>query len=145
MIGFSVPQGDTVLIVSYEGMHLVRLGTPVTVETDEEHREYDLCPPDAGVCRYRGREWNMIGLYPGSPILTGRDGERLVLNIEAEKVVVFHGDDEDWSSAYENFSGDWATVTFSPDGRYIVLGCPYGFDFRVWERIDGPEVVVPPC
>jgi hypothetical protein len=61
MIGFSVPQGDTVLVVSYEGMHLVRLGTPTTVETDLEHAEYDLYDPDSGICRYRGREWEIIG------------------------------------------------------------------------------------
>jgi hypothetical protein len=42
MIGFSVPQEDTVLVVSYEGTHLVRLGPPVTVETDNTYCEYDL-------------------------------------------------------------------------------------------------------
>src|SRR5947209_2479488 len=34
MLGFSVPQEGAVLVVSYEGMHLVHLGPPVTVETD---------------------------------------------------------------------------------------------------------------
>jgi hypothetical protein len=134
MIGFSVPQDNTVLVVSYEGMHLVRLGTPVSVETDPEYGEYDLYDPDSGVCRYRGREWEMIGLFPGRPVLTGRDGEQLMLDKEAETVSVVRGGEEVWSSTYENFSGDWAAATFSPDGRFIVLGCPYDFDFRVWER-----------
>lgn len=36
------------------------------------------------------------------------------------------------ATAYQNFSGDWAAATFSPDGQFILLGCPYDFDFRVW-------------
>lgn len=134
MIGFSVPQDNTVLVVSYEGTHLVRLHQPVTVETDPEYAEYDLYDPDAGVCRYRGKEWEIIGLYPGRPILAGRDGEQLFLDIERESVSVVRGGRKVWSSAFKNFSGDWAAATFSPDGRFIVLGCPYDFDFRVWER-----------
>ena len=144
MIGFSVPQDGTVLVVSYEGMHLVRLGPPVTVETDEEHAEYDLYDPDAGVCRYRGKEWDIIGLYPGRPLLTGRDGEQLVLDAEAETVSVVRGGRAVWSSAFENFSGDWAAATFSPDGRFIVLACPYDFDFRVWERTTEAEPAAAP-
>lgn len=133
LIGFSLPQDDTVLVVSYEGTHLVRLGTPVTVETDSEYGEYDLYDPDRGICRYRGREWVMIGLFHGRPILTSR-GEQLMLNTDTETVSVVRDNEEAWSATYENFSGDWAAVTFSPDGRFIVLGCPYDFDFRVWER-----------
>jgi hypothetical protein len=135
MIGFSVPQGETVLVVSYEGMHLVCLVPPVTVETDPEYCEYDRYNPQSGICCYRDREWDIIGLHPGRPILTGREGERLVLNREVGTVAVVHGNAEVWSSAYENFSGDQVAVTFSQDGRFIVLGCPYDFDFRVWERI----------
>jgi hypothetical protein len=139
MIGFSVPQDDTVLVVSYEGMHLVRLDPPVTVESDREYAEYDLSDPAAGVCRYRGKEWDIIGLCPGRPILTSPGGEQLVLDAEAEAVSVVQGGEVVWSSAFENFSGDWAAATFSPDGRFIVLGCPYDFDFRVWARAAGPS------
>jgi hypothetical protein len=134
MIGFSVPQDDTVLVVSYEGTHLVRLDSPITVETDPEYAEYDLYDPDRGFCRYRGRDWDIIGLFPGRPVLIGPNGEQLVLNTQAETVSIVHGGEEVWSSSYDNFSGDWAAVTFSPDGQFIVLGCPYDFDFRVWER-----------
>ena len=88
------------------------------------------------VPRYQreGKEWEIIGLYPGRPVLNGRDGEHLVLDAEAETVSVVKGGQEVWSSPFENFSGDWAAATFSQDGRFIVLGCPYEFDFRVWER-----------
>jgi hypothetical protein len=139
LIGFSVPQGDTVLIVSYEGTHLMRLGAPITVETDPEYGEYDLYDPESGICCYRGQEWHIIDLLPGRPTLTGLKGEQLVLNGEAETVSVVREDEEIWSFNYENFSGDWVAATFSPDGRFIVLGCPYDFDFRVWERIPDSE------
>jgi hypothetical protein len=134
MLGFSVPQDNTVLVVSYQGTHLVRLVPPVAVETDREFSEYDLYDPESGVCRYQGRAWDIIGLFPGRPLLDGRNGERLVLDAEGLTVSVVAGGEIVWSSGFENFSGDWAAATFSPDGRFIVLGCPYGFDFRVWER-----------
>ena len=55
MIGFSVPQDGEVLVVSYEGMHLLRLGPEVTVETDEGFAEYDRYDPESGLARYRGK------------------------------------------------------------------------------------------
>lgn len=137
MIGFSVPQDDRVLVVSYEGTHLVRLGSPVTVETDDAYCEYDLYEPATGICRYRERDWQIIGLRPGRPILTSPQGERLELDEKRQTVAVHIGGAVVWSSSFENFSGDWAATTFSLDGRFIVLGCPYDFDFCVWERVDG--------
>jgi hypothetical protein len=134
MIGFSVPQDDAVLVVSYEGMHLLRLGQPVTVETDQDYAEYDLYDADAGVCAYRGKEWTIIGLYPGRPIHTGIAGERLVLDAAKETISVIRSGEEVWLSPFENFSGDWVAATFSQDRRFIVLGCPYDFDFRIWQR-----------
>lgn len=75
-----------------------------------------------------------MGLHPGRPILAGRDGEQLVLNAKAATLSVVQDSVVVWSSGFENFSGDWAAATFSDDGRFIVLGCPYDFDFRVFER-----------
>ncbi len=60
MIGFSVPQDDTVLVISYEGMHLLQLGSTITVETDTEYSEYDLYDPATGICRYRGRDYHIL-------------------------------------------------------------------------------------
>lgn len=134
MLGFSVPQDGIVLVVSYEGTHLVRLGPPASVETDSEISEYDIYDPDTGVCRYMGKQWEIIGLHVGRPVLTGRDGEHLVLDAEAESLSVVRHGVVAWSSRYSNFSGDWVAATFSSDGRFIVLGCPYDFDFRVFER-----------
>ena len=137
MIGFSVPQHDTVLVISYEGTHLLHLGSPLTVETDDAYSEYDLYDPATGVCRYRGRDWQIIGLHSGGGLLASPQGEWLGLDVKAETVSVLRGGETVWSSSFENFSGDWAAATFSPDGRFIVLGCPYDFDFRVWQRVGG--------
>jgi hypothetical protein len=134
MIGFSVPQDGEVLVISYEGVHLLHIGPEVTVETDEEFAEYDICDPDSGVGRYRGKEYQIVGLQGGSPILESPDGERLVLDTESEILSVMQNGETVYSTPYKNFSRDWAVATFSPDGRYIVLGCPYDFDFMVLER-----------
>ena len=90
------------------------------------------------MCRYRYREWDILGLYPGRPLLTTAGGEWLELDEASNTVSVFIGAGEVWSSPFENFSGDWAAATFSPDGQFIVLGCPYDFDFRVWRRTNEP-------
>ncbi len=134
MVGFSVPQDGEVLVVSYEGTHLVHLGPEVTVETDDEFAEYDIYDPNTGLARYRGKEYRIIGEHGGSPLLESPRGETLVLDTEAETVSVVHNGEPVFSMPYKNFSGDWAAATFSPDGRYIVLGCPYDFDFMVLER-----------
>jgi hypothetical protein len=139
MLGFSVPQDDTVLVISYEGTHLVRLPPTAAVETDPEFTEYDLYDPETGVCRYRGRAWDIIGLLPGRPLLDGPRGEQLVLDAACLRISVVVDGATVWSSGFENFSGDWVAATFSPDGRFVLLGCTYDFDFRVWERVRDAE------
>ena len=134
MIGFSVPQGGEVLVISYEGVHLLRLTSKVTVETNDEFAEYDIYDPDSGLARYRGKEYRIIGLQGGSPLLEAPNGERLALDTESETLSVVRNGETVFSVKYENFSGDWAVATFSLDGRYIVLGCPYDFDFMILER-----------
>jgi hypothetical protein len=134
MIGFSVPIDNQVLVVSYEGTHLIHLGSPITVETDEEFAEYDIYDPDTGMATYRGKTYSIIGLYDGNGVLESPQGESLLLNQEDETISVLKGTSVEFSMKYENFSGGWAAATFSPDGRYIVLGCPYDFDFIVLER-----------
>jgi hypothetical protein len=133
-LAFSVPRDDNILIVSSEGMHLLHIGKSVTVETDDSQCERDRYNSAAGVCQYKGREWTMLGLYGGNPLLTSSRGEWLELDVAANTLSVFLGGEQVWSTNFGSFSGDWAAATFSPDGRFIVLGCPYGFDFRIWER-----------
>jgi hypothetical protein len=134
MIGFSVPQDGEVLVVSYEAVHLLRLGPKVIVDTDHEFAEYDLYDPDSGLAHYRGKQYRILGLHGGYPLLESPRGERLVLDTDSETLTVEQNGEAIFSTSYENFSGDWAAATFSPDGRYLVLGCPYDFDFMILER-----------
>lgn len=134
MIGFSIPQDDEILIVSYEGVHLLHLGDEVTVQTDNNFAGYDIYDVDSGIALYQDTKYQIIGLEGGNPILKSSFGERLTLDTDSEILSVMRGDTTVFSTEYENFSGDWATATFCPDGRYIVLGCPYDFDFVVLVR-----------
>ena len=131
-----MPHGENILIVSSEGMHLLHIGKSVTVETDDSPCDDDHHNSAAGICRYEGQDWNMLGLYGGNPLLTNSHGEWLELDETGETLAIFLGGEEVWSTKFENFSGDWVAATFSSDGRFIVLGCPYGCDFRVWKRQD---------
>jgi hypothetical protein len=135
MIGFSVPKDDEVLVISYEGTHLLKLGTTVTIETDAQFIEYDIFNPDTGLALFRDKEYQIIGLHGGTPIVESPNGERLELDQKSETLSVVRNGAIAFSTKYKNFSGDWAAATFSLDGRYIVLGCPYDFDFVIMERV----------
>jgi hypothetical protein len=104
------------------------------VETDGKFAEYDLYDPDSRLARYAGKEYRIIGLHGGNALLESPAEERLVLDTDAQTLAVEKNGETIFSTPYENFSGDWAAATFSADGRYIVLGCPYDFDFMVLER-----------
>ena len=134
LIGFSVPVGGASLVVSYEGVHLMHLGEPITIETDAAHPEYDAYDPDAGTAEYRGVAYCIIGLHGGTPLTETPQGDRLELDPQAQTLAVVAPSGRTLEAHYENLSGDWAAATFSPDGRYLLLGCPYGVDFRVWRR-----------
>lgn len=136
LLGFSIPQADEVLIVSYGGVHLLRLGGRITVTTDDRFPKYALYDPTAGTARYQEKTYQIIGLHGGSPLLDSPQGEHLALNTKKQTLSITNNGRTEFSMKYENFSGDWAAATFSPEGKYVVLGCPYDFDFRVLERTD---------
>lgn len=136
VIGFSVPQSGEVLIISYEGMHLLQLANEITVTTDDQFAVYDLYDPDSGKANYQEKSYQIIGLHGGNPIIESPADEKLVLDAESETLSIGRNGQTDYSMKYENFSGDWAAATFSSDGKYVVLGCPYDFDFVVLERED---------
>jgi hypothetical protein len=136
MIGFSVPDGDEILVISYEGVHLLRLGNKITVQTDDEFTEYKIYDPDTGVARYQGKSYQIIGLHGGRPILESPAGETLMLDTGAKTLSIVKDGQTAFTMEYSNFSGDWAAATFSTDGRRIVAGCPSDFDFVILERED---------
>ena len=134
MIGFSVPQAGEMLVISYEGVHILHLGNEITVKTDDKFAEYEIYDPDLGIARYQEKSYQIIGLHGGNPIIESLAGDRLLLDTKAETLSIVGNDQTDFSMKYKNFSGDWAAATFSTDGRYVVLGCPYNCDFVVLER-----------
>ena len=134
IIGFSIPREGEVLVISYEGVILLRLGDEITAETDKNAAECDIYDPNSGVAQYRGKEYHIIGLHGGSPIIESHAGECLALDGGSETLSVVIAEETAFSTEYTNFSGDWAAATFSPDGRYIILGCPYDFDLVVLKR-----------
>ncbi len=127
MIGFSIPTKGEILVVSFEGTHLIGLGDEIEVRHDNAFREYDIYDPDTGIARYEGRDYPIIGLWPGDPVLRSPQGESLRLDTEKEELEVIRAGETLYSLQYENFSGDWAAATFSRDGNWLVLGCPYDF------------------
>jgi hypothetical protein len=136
LLGFSIPDDGKTLVVSYEGVHLLHLDDEVRFETDFDYAEYDIYDPDTGLARYRGQDYRIIGLHGGQAILNSPQGETLILDEKRETLSVVKGRDWLWSTAYENFSGDWVAATFSTDGQYIVLGCPYDFDLMILRRAE---------
>jgi len=135
IIGFSVPLDGEVLVVSNEGVHLLSLDSDITVESNLESDQFDNYDPHSGIASYREKDFQIIGLHGGNPILKSPLGEILLLDNNSETLSLSQNAEVVFSMKYKNFSGDWTAVTFSPDGRYIVLGCPYDFDFVVLERI----------
>jgi len=134
LIGFSVPVGDRSLVISYEAVHVLRLGESVTVDTDRNFAEYDIYDPETGIAEYAGTRFTIIGLHGGKPLLTTPYGARLELDQGKQTITVATRGAVEFAAHYENFSGDWASATFSPNGLYLLLGCPYAFDFRIWRR-----------
>ncbi len=88
LIGFSVPFGGASLVISYEGVHLMHLGEPITVDTDAAHPEYRAYDPDVGVAEYRGIAYRIIGLHGGTPLTETPQGERLELDPQAQNLAV---------------------------------------------------------
>lgn len=137
LIAFSPVVGNKeMLVVSYEGMHLVNLRTGA-VETNPRLREYAAYDSDAGVATFRNREFPMVGLHGGPARLASAAGEVLSLDAATMTVSVRKGGVLVFSAGYTNFSGDWAQATFSADDRFITVGSPYDFDLFVWERYSG--------
>ena len=134
VIGFSVPADDELIVISYEGLHRLRLRPTVVVGCDPQFSEYAAYDPGSGIACYEGREYSIIGLHGGTPVLTTDRGERLHLDTQAESLSISGNGAETFTMKYENLSGDWVVATFSREGNWVVLGCPYGSDLVVLQR-----------
>ena len=134
LLGFSVPSDRRVLVISYGGVYVISLGESVEISTDDRFVEYDIYDPETGIAEYDGARWDIIGLHGGRPIHSSPQGEVLKLSESTNSLQIAGRSGSMFTTKFDNFSGDWAAATFSPDGEFVVLGCPYDFDFRVWRR-----------
>lgn len=134
LIGFSIPQENQILIISYEGTHIIRLGSTISIDHDYNYREYDIYNPDTGIANYLSTEYRILGLHGGEPLVHSPYGDSLALDSQSETLTVSQKDASQQTIRYENFSGGWAVATFSTDGNWIALACPYDFDFLLLQR-----------
>jgi len=134
IIGFSAPREGKVAVISYEGIHIVSLSETAEIEhhTDfpEGGKNYD---EKRQVLLFGSLEFPMLGLYGGTPILQSPFCERLALGDEDFFQVLDSNGKEIFRHNFNDLSGDWRQVTFSTDGRFIVLGLPYGLE--IFERV----------
>jgi hypothetical protein len=135
IIGFSNPVGDEFIVISYGSIHLITLGSKISIFTDESLYEYDVYDPETGLATYNSKKFQIIGLHGGNPILENNQGEQLNLDKTNQTLTLSKGDRVIFKIAVSNFSGDWSAVTFSDYGNFIVLDCPYDFDFVIFRRI----------
>lgn len=140
MLGFSIPLNEEVAIISYEGIHVLNLSLPRKVQVDEKYPQgKDIYDERKQLLTYKGKEFRILGLHGGVPILKSSYSEELLLDIKKElltvqttkkhRVLEFH---------FKDLSGDWGFATFSDDSSHILLGIPY--DIFVFERIRGIPV-----
>lgn len=135
LIGFSIPdEHGELLVVSYEGMHMLKLGEEITVTHDDEYREYDCYDPDQGIATYNDRKWPIIGLMGGNAIHRAPQGDELKIMESEERFEVCRDGVRLFRDSYENFSGDWVAGTFSTDGNWLIVGFPYDFDMIIMRR-----------
>lgn len=134
MVGFSQPMANNVAIVAYDGIHLLNLDRSEVFRQDFAFPEGgNLYDSLRGRLSYRGVDSSILGLHGGSPIHQSESGERLeldlatgILRVRDRKGAV------SLEFSFEDLSGDWGHVTFSPDYSYILLGLPY--DLHVFRR-----------
>ena len=146
MLGFSIPERQELVIVTYDGIARLNLETLKQAAFDDRYPEgegiYELASSEL---RYDGQTYQIVGVYGGTPLLQNSLGERIVLGVEEEEEEKDTPDgrhvkatsaestlliqDQDGNPSFEftfqNFSRDWQRATFSRDGRYVVLGMPY--------------------
>lgn len=134
MIAFSIPDDGEMWVLSYEGLHRIKLSPVVSVETFRQHAEdytiYDhkRCELTFGECRYP-----MVGLHGGKPILEHPNGDQLKPDEERVTILDEQGDEKQVMEIVD-LSGDWGHATFSRDGRQLVIGVPYRL--FVYQNID---------
>jgi|GEM_PF-3188652 len=131
-IAVSIPRSNQFLVVSYEGVHLVTYAPSPSVESDPTLPEYAAYDTETYTATFRDTTYPMIGLHGGNPRLFSRFQE--TLEIRGDQLAIRSQDGTVLTRPFKNFSGDWAVATFSDDDAYILIACPYDFDFVLLRR-----------
>lgn len=127
MVGFSPPEEGEIAIISYDGIHLLDLRKPPIIHHDTAYPEGgNLYDQTQQVLSYGGKQFPILGVFGGSPIVRNQRGETLFL-LPMEDTLHMQDVDGNMIFAYpfEDLSGDWCYATFSQDGDTIILGMPY--------------------
>lgn len=139
MLGFSLPVKHQLVIISYEGIHVINLQRPEDVQHEYDYPEGgDIYRRKEQVLEFQGNKFQIVGVFGGSPILHSQRDEQLtltstkimpgqskittrIIQVKKEKGFV------SFEFPFEDLSGDWAYASFSADSNYIVVGAPYNF------------------
>jgi hypothetical protein len=128
IIGFSVPVERRIAIISYEGISVLDVNGPPTILV------VDISRPEGGdqydrsqqVLTFATKTFPILGLFGGVPVLRNHYGEEAFLGTTEDVLQVRDADQNTvLAFEFEDLSGDWRYVTFSPDGTVLILGMPY--------------------
>lgn len=147
MIAFTIPVENTVIVLSYDGLHKISLFPDIKIATDTEQAEnYGIYDENKRTLVYDGRTYDALGLYGGNPILQDFQGNSLELRTEDQQLNIIGPNGTCLQSIpYSDLSGDWVFATFSVDGNFIALGLPYAlylFKRSNFQYQGAPEVTV---
>lgn len=126
MMAFTIPSLESVIVMSYQGLHIIELQSRVSVRTLPQHAEdYRIYSPEAHTLVFNGCIYPTLGLHGGKPILEDTEGRSLSIDAQRQYVLVHHGNEEPQKLPYDDYSGDWVHVTFSRDRNTILIGVPH--------------------
>lgn len=130
MLGFTLPVGDRVIVIAYDGLDLIQLHEPGNPTWDDRYAEgkgiYDW---QKQILDYEGVRYRVLGLHGGEPLLISKYGETLSVDTVTQTLTIRDASGiVTLTHHYLDASGDWLAMTFSPDAQYVLLGFPYGLD-----------------
>ena len=121
--GFSIPENRCFYVVSFEDLVYYDLNSGEITELDD----WDI-DESRNVILLNDKEVPFIGLWGGSPLLEKSGIGELSLSGSVVTLQRIDGTATIWE--LENFSGDWAQVTFDSKSNGFLYGAPYDFDYR---------------
>lgn len=125
--GFTIPDGGVFFAFYFEVLARFDARSGVADEVDDEW-SFD---EDQQTVTVAGRTRPFVGVWGGRPLLVRENLGQLSLGDGHVQLTTPVGEVKKWQ--VENFSGDWAQVTFDTTSAAFLYGAPYDFDFRYVE------------